>query len=274
MRGLRRAKFSTFVSIFTIFISLAVIGLFVVFIFNVNWIMTQIKSRMELEIFIDNSFTKEQIDTLRSQIEEVAGIESVRYVSKEEAAEVFRNEVGRDIFEILDDNPLPPSFQVKLRPEVQTSSRAENISDQLANFDGVDEVLYRRDILVILERYFRLFLIISLGIGLVLAIGSIFLIYNTIKLIILSRRSVIEIMKLVGATRRFIRRPFIVEGVIQGIVGGTLAALFFSLLFQILKTEIPELIVVTQAVYPILIILGALLGLIGSMFALRKFLKY
>ncbi len=271
---MRRAKFSTFVSIFTIFISLAVIGLFVVFIFNVNWILTQIKSRMELEIFIDNSFTKEQIDTLRSQIEEVAGIESVRYVSKEEAAEVFRNEVGRDIFEILDDNPLPPSFQVKLRPEVQTSSRAENISDQLANFDGVDEVLYRRDILVILERYFRLFLIISLGIGLVLAIGSIFLIYNTIKLIILSRRSVIEIMKLVGATRRFIRRPFIVEGVIQGIVGGTLAALFFSLLFQILKTEIPELIVVTQAVYPILIILGALLGLIGSMFALRKFLKY
>lgn len=271
---MRRAKFASFVSIFTIFISLVVIGLFLVFIFNVNWIMNQIKSRMELEIFIDNSFTQEQIETLRSQVEDVAGIESVRYISKEAAAEFFKNEVGRDIFEILDDNPLPPSLQVKLKPEVQTSSRTENISSQLANFDGVDEVLYRRDIMVLLERYFRLFLIISLGVGLFLAIGSIFLIYNTIKLIIISRRSVIDIMKLVGATRRFIRRPFIVEGIIQGIVGGLLAALFFNLLFQIVKNKIPELIVITQTIYALLIILGVLFGLVGSMFALRKFLKY
>jgi cell division transport system permease protein len=229
---------------------------------------------MELEIFIDNSFTTDRIETLRSQLEDIEGIESIRFVSKEDAAEAFRNEVGQDIFEILDDNPLPPSFQVKLKPEFQTSATAEKISSQLAQFDGVDEVLYRRDIMVLLERYFRLFLIISLGVGLVLTIGSVFLIYNTIKLIILSRRSVIEIMKLVGATRRFIRRPFIVEGIIQGIWGGLLAALFFKLLFQFMKNQLPELIVVTQTVYALLIILGVLFGMVGSMFALRKFLKY
>jgi cell division transport system permease protein len=274
LKGLRRAKFATLVSIFTIFISLVIIGLFLVFIFNVNWIMNQIRSRMELEIFIDNSFTTDRIETLRSQLEDIEGIESIRFVSKEDAAEAFRNEVGQDIFEILDDNPLPPSFQVKLKPEFQTSATAEKISSQLAQFDGVDEVLYRRDIMVLLERYFRLFLIISLGVGLVLTIGSVFLIYNTIKLIILSRRSVIEIMKLVGATRRFIRRPFIVEGIIQGIWGGLLAALFFKLLFQFMKNQLPELIVVTQTVYALLIILGVLFGMVGSMFALRKFLKY
>lgn len=274
LKGLRRAKFSSFVSIVTIFVSLVIIGLFVVFIFNVNLILNQIRSRMELELFIDNSFTNEQIEKLRSEILNVAGVDSVRYISKALAADIFKQEVGQDIFEILDDNPLPPSFQVRLKPEFQSSLKIEKISSQLTTLEGIEEVLYRRDIIAILERYFRLFLMMSLGVGLMLAIGSIFLIYNTIKLIIFSRRSVIDIMKLVGATRAFIRRPFIVEGIIQGMIGGGLAALFFNLLSRIIKNNIPELIVGTQTVYALLIILGGVFGFVGSAFALRKFLKF
>lgn len=274
LRGLRRAKFSAFVSIFTIFISLVSIGLFLVFIFNVNRIMNQIKSRMELEAFIDNSFTSEQIETLRNHIQNLPGIDSVRYISKAEAAEVFKKEVGQDIFEILDDNPLPPSFQIKLKPAFQSSSRTKDISNVLLKFDGIDEVLYRYDIMALLERYFRIFLMISFAIGLVLAIGAIFLIYNTIKLIIFSRRSAIEIMKLVGATPRFIRRPFIIEGIIQGIVGGGFAALLFYLLFQIAKRKIPEIIVAADMIYGAFILLGIFFGYLGSSFALRKFLRY
>jgi len=273
-KGLCRAKFSAFVAISTIFFSLILIGSFIIFIFNIQQLINQIQSRMELEIFFDNSYTMEQIEKLHQQLINTEGIESAYYVSKEEAANIFIKQFGQDIFEILNENPLPPSFQVRLKPNFRTSIKAKNLSDKISKLEGVDEVLYRQDLLLLLERYIRIFIIIILSIGLLLAVGSIFLVSNTIKLIIFSRSKIIEIMKLVGATRRFIRQPFLVEGVIQGAIGGSLAALIFYIAFRIIKIEIPGLIFFYQNNYLILTFLGIIFGLIGSLLALRKFLKY
>lgn len=274
LKGLLRARFSTFASISIIFLSLILIGVFIVFILNVQRLINQIQSRMELEIFIDNSYTIEQIEELRRQITVIDGIDSVCYISQEEAADIFKEQFGQDIFEILDENPLPSSFQIKLKPDFRSVAKAQQMSDVINQLEGVDEVLYRQDLLILLERYIRIFLVIMLGIGLILAIGSIFLVSNTIKLIIFSRSTIIEIMKLVGATRQFIRRPFLVEGVIQGLIGGFLAALFLYMIFRIIKLEIPGIILIDKKNYIILIVLGMLFGLFGSLIALRKFLKY
>lgn len=273
-RGLRRAKFSAFVSISTIFLSLVLIGIFIIFIFNIQRLIQQIQSRVELEVFIDNSYTLEKIDDLRQEIFQIEGVESVLYISKQEAAKIFEEQFGQDVFEILEENPLPPSFQIKLKPQFRSAEKAQVIFEKISELEGVDEALYRRDLIILLEKYIRLFIIIIFAMGVLLGIGSIFLVSNTIKLIIFSRKTIIEIMKLVGATRRFIRRPFIIEGVIQGIIGGTLAALFFYLIFHLIDFEIPNLILIDQKNYPILIIVGLLWGLIGSKFALRKFMKY
>jgi len=178
------------------------------------------------------------------------------------------------VFEILDDNPLPASFQVKLLPSFRSAAAAEKIINELLKFDGIDDILYRHDLLVLLEKYMQIFLIVMVIIGTWLALGSIVLISNTIKLIIFSRKTIIEIMKLVGATRGFIRRPFIIEGIVQGLTGGALASLFFYFLFKIIKLEIPGLILIDQRIYPLLMLLGLLFGFLGSVFALRKFLKY
>jgi cell division transport system permease protein len=273
-KGLRRAKFSAFVAISTIFLSLILIGVFIIFILNAQRLVNRIQSRMEMELFIDNSYTMERIEELKKSIFTITGIDSVRYVSKDEAVEIFKQQFGQDIFEILDENPLPSSFQVKLKPTFRSAVYAKKISEQLNQLEGVDEVYYRQDLLIILEKYIQLFVGVIFVIGLLLAAGSIFLVSNTIKLIIFSRSTIIEIMKLVGATRRFIRRPFLVEGIIQGFIGGSLAALFFYLILKIIKLEIPGLILINQKNYPLLIILGILFGLIGSLLALRKFLKY
>lgn len=273
-RGLRRAKFSAFVSISTIFLSLVLIGIFIIFIFNIQRLIQQIQSRVELEVFIDNSYTLEKIDDLRQEIFQIEGVESVLYISKQEAAKIFEEQFGQDVFEILEENPLPPSFQIKLKPQFRSAEKAQVIFEKISELEGVDEALYRRDLIILLEKYIRLFIIIIFAMGVLLGIGSIFLVSNTIKLIIFSRKTIIEIMKLVGATRRFIRRPFIIEGVIQGIIGGTQAALFFYLIFHLIDFEIPNLILIDQKNYPILIIVGLLWGLIGSKFALRKFMKY
>jgi cell division transport system permease protein len=274
LKGLRRAKFSTFVSISTIFLSLVLIGIFIIFILNVQRVVTQIQSRMELEVFIDNSYTVTQAENLRQRILHINGIDSARYVSKEEALEIINRQLSQNILEILDENPLPSSFQVKLKPRFRSAAIAQQISAQLRQLEGVDEVFYRQDLLIILEKYMRIFMIGVLGIGLLLGAGAMFLVSNTIKLIIFSRSNVIEIMKLVGATRRFIRRPFVIEGIIQGLIGGLLAALFFYLILKVVKLEIPGLILIDQKSYPFLIILGIIFGFIGSLFALRKFLRY
>jgi len=272
-RGLKRAKFSTSVSIFTIFITLILIAILLIFIFNVHRIVSQIQARMELEIFIDNSFVQQQIDNLQQQIVRIEGIESVRFVSKEEAAEFIKQQFGSDVFKILDDNPLPASFQIKLLPSYSSTKAAQKIIDELLKLDGIDDILYRHDLLVLLEKYMHIFLIIMIGVGSILALGSIILVSNTIKLIIYSRRNLIDIMKLVGATRSFIRRPFIVEGILQGITGGALAIIFFYVLFKIVKLEIPGLILIDERIYPILLFFGVLFGFIGSLLAMRKFLK-
>jgi len=273
-KGLRRAKFSAFVASSTIFLSLVLIGIFIVFILNIQRVITQIQSRMELEIFIDNSFTMDQAEKLEKKILAVNGIDSARFISKAEAAKIFNQQFGQDIFEILDENPLPASFQAKLKPTFRSAANASKISAQLSQLDGVDEVFYRKDLLTIIEKYIQIFLIVILGIGLLLGTGAVFLVSNTTKLIIFSRINVIQIMKLVGATRRFIRRPFLVEGIVQGLVGGSVAALFFYSLSKAVKLEIPGLILIDQKNYPLLIILGILFGLWGSLLALRKFLKY
>ena len=273
-KGLKRAKFSTSVSIVTIFLTLILIAVLLIFIFNVQRVVTQIQSRMELEVFIDNSFLQAQIDSLRQQILNTEGVETIRFVSKEAAAEIIKQQLEQDVFEILDANPLPASFQIKLKPTFHTTKKTQVIFDKLVKLDGVDDILYRYDLLVLLEKYMHLFLIIMVIIGALLAFGSIVLVSNTIKLVILSRSTIIEIMKLVGATRGFIRRPFIVEGMIQGIAGGFLASLFFYSLFKIIKLEIPGLILIDQKIYTILLLLGFFFGFIGSLLAIRKFLKY
>jgi cell division transport system permease protein len=262
------------VSISTIFLSLVLIGVFILVILNIQRFVNQIQSRMELEIFIDNSYNIDQVEALKRRIFTINGIDSVRYVSKTDAAEIFKQQFGKDIFEILDENPLPPSFQVKLKPTFRSTSNAKKISDQIRQLEGVDEVFYRQDLLIILEKYMRVFLIVILGIGILLGTGAVFLVSNTIKLIILSRSNIIEIMKLVGATRRFIRRPFLIEGILQGLIGGLLASLFFYFLFKVIRLEIPGLILIDQKNYPLLIMLGIFFGLFGSLLALRKFLKY
>ena len=188
LKGLKRAKFSASVSIFTIFLTLILIAILLIFIFNVHRIVSEIQSRMELEIFIDNSYTREQIDSLQQRIEKIEGIETIRYVSKDEAAEFIKEQFGSEVLEILEENPLPASFQVALLPPARTTTAVERIINELLRLDGIDDILYRHDLLVLLEKYMHIFLILMFIIGTLLAFGSIVLISNTIKLIIFSRR--------------------------------------------------------------------------------------
>lgn len=272
--GLFRAKFSSLFTVSIISISLFVIGVFLIFVLNTKRLVDTIQDRIELEIFIDNSLDSLKVEQLRNHIIDNKGIKSIIYVSKEEAAEFFKQQFDNDVFEILDENPLPASFQITLHKDFRTSQKANQLVERLKKTDGVDDVIFRKDILILLEKYMKIFITIIFIIGGLLAVGSIFLVSNTIKLIILSRLQIINSMKLVGATKHFIRRPFMVEGLIQGILGSIFAVIFLYIVFQMLNIEIDMLIIINKEIYLTLIFLGIILGFLGSVLAIQRFLKY
>ncbi|MBD3290812.1 FtsX-like permease family protein [candidate division KSB1 bacterium] len=272
--GLFRARLSTMVTISIITLSLLVNGVFLIFTINSKKVVDSIQDRIELEVFIDNSYDVVKTDQLRERIFSIQGIKNIKYISKDQAAEIFRQQFDQDIFEILNENPLPSSFQISLLREYRTSTYAESIIEKLKALDGVDDVVFRQDILVTFEKYMNIAYIVIMSVGGLLLLGSIFLVSNTIKLTILARLELINIMKLVGATKSLIRRPFVVEGLFQGIIGSSLAILILYGILKIVNIEVNNLIIINDEIYLILMVLGVFLGLSGSFLAIQRFIKY
>jgi cell division transport system permease protein len=274
--GFKRAKISGFITIFTITISLFLLSIFMFVFDNTNKIVQHIRNRIEIEVFLIDTLTQQQTAGLKAQMAKIEGVDSVKYISKDEAASIFKQEFGEDINQVLDFNPLPPSFKIAIKDEYKTSENIKQITKDLSSFNGVDEVVYRKTLLELLDKRSKIFWQISLGLGIFIGIVSIFLVSNTIRLIIYSKRKIITTMKLVGATERFIRTPFIMEGVVHGLVAGIISSI---LLFLIIKFGVPflgediaSLIYVNDYFYLLIILLGGILGLIGSFVSVRMFI--
>ncbi len=272
--GLGRAKFSTFIAVSVITISLIIIGIFLVIVVNAKSLIDRVRDRIELEVFIDNSADSTQIEQIGRHIKKIEGVDDIQYISKEEAASIFKRQFDETIFDILEENPLPASFRVQMMKNFQTAVKTNEIIHRLSQVEGIDDVIYRSDLMTLLEKYMNILVIVVSITGGILVLGSIFLVSNTIKLIIFSRQQIIETMKLVGATKGFIRRPFNIEGILQGMMGSVLAVIFLLFIFRLVDIEIPGLFIVQKEIYFILVGLGVILGFIGSMFAIQRFLRY
>ncbi len=275
--GFARARLATFASITTITISLFLLGIFLVISINASRIVNLIGEKIEMEVFIQEPVTRLQIDELRQSILKIEGIDSVTFVSKEEAAMLFKKEFGEDITSILDFNPLPPSFKIFLKDDYKISERANHVYANIITLKWVDNVIYRKDLIEFLEKRTKIINMVGLIVGILVGISAIFLVSNTIRLAIYSKRKIIQTMKLVGATRWFIRLPFILEGLIQGILGGAISCLMlYSILFissAWLIKGLKEFFKIDSFVYALLVIIGILLGFLGSMISVRKFIS-
>ncbi len=274
LSGFRRAKLSSTLSIFTIIIAVVITGSFYLISKNLHQLIFSLKQRLEIEVFIDNSFENSQIDNLKSKILVLPGIEKIHYISREQAAKILQQQFGEEILAVLKENPLPASFQIKIKPEYQSAKAALKLVSQINAFDGVDEVVYRKDILQFLDKYLHWFIIALFGIGLLLLFGSLFFIYNTIRLIISARWEIIEAMKLVGATPRFIRFPFIIEGFLQAFLGTFIAIGILYLFSYLIKQQLNHFLFLSPREIWVCILSGSLVGILGSQIAIKRFLKY
>jgi cell division transport system permease protein len=275
LSGFRRAKLSTAVSVLTISISLILLGMFAIVTRNAASLVESIRNKVEIEAFLAEPLKSSDVDSLRARVLGLPGVEKVTFISKEEAAKIFKEEFGEDIHKILDFNPLPPSFKVTLKEGFRTAEKAEETQKQIRQLKGVDEVVYRKAILQFIDKRVRTFSLVALGLGILITLSAIVLVSNTIRLAIYSNQQIIQSTKLDGATSGFTRLPFILEGISQGFVGGVIASVVIYLLVEVVfprfAPELTELLSADYLLYSAPIIVGAVLGFIGSLFSIRRF---
>lgn len=276
-KGLIRSKYAGAFSVIIISISLILVGFGYVGSRDTLFLVENIRAQFDVDIFLHKTASSEEIDNFAALLDSMTEVRNVHYISPEKAAVKFKKEFGEDIFDILDYNPLPSSFTINLKPIYRNLVSVEGIASILSNKPVVDEVKYRKQFLILLEKYQRIVLITVVSVFAFLALLSIILTSNSIKMTIFARREVISTMKLVGATNSFVRWPFIIEGTLQGFIGSCLASLFiygiFYFLNNYLQTVIEYKAIVSYRYYIGIVISGSLLGLIGSRRAIRKFLK-
>ena len=271
--GLRRAKMAAMVAILTMAGALTVAGVFILITLNLDTLVDDLRSRIELEVFIDNSRDDPSIQILRKQVEKITGVAAVRYVSREEAVEIFRRGFGNDFIDVWQSNPLPPSFRLTLQKSFQYGDAAQRIATQIQLLDGVEEVVYRRDFLQALDRYVSFAIALDFLIGLIVCLGVVFVVINHVRLVAFAKRRILATMQLVGATRAFVRTPFILQGLMHGLGGALITAAFFYLCEQFLLTPYRDLFFVPRFFYGVLFVLGIFLGLFASYIGVRKFVE-
>ncbi|MGD9898814.1 MAG: cell division protein FtsX [Calditrichaceae bacterium] len=274
LKGFKRARLSSTITITSIAFSHVLIGVFIILSLNLDQWISEFRSKMELEVFIESGMSEKSGLLIKDAIAGIEGVAMVSYISKDQAAQRFKKEFGRDIFDVLDTNPLPASCTVTVTDGYRTARSIRSISDKIEQIDGVDEVIYQKELLALIDHYLK---IIYLGggiIGLFLVVIAIILLYNTVRLTIYARRDIIEIMNLVGATDAFIRRPFLVEGFIQGLLGALLANVFIYLITITIKSFIYPYVVFKPEIYVMLVVFGIMIGLFSSRMSISKHLKY
>jgi cell division transport system permease protein len=273
LKGFQRARLATVITVTSIAFALLLIGYFAVFVLNVDALIGDFKSRFEIEVFLDADANDEIGNKISTQIKTLKGVAAVEYIDKAKAAERFENEFGRSVYDVLESNPLPITCIVTLKEDFQNTQSIGKISDKIKTFKYVDEIVYQGDLLVLIDQYINLVYLIAGGIGLVLCLISFILLYNTIRLTIFARSDIIEIMKLVGATSKFIRRPFVVEGFMQGFLGAILACGLLFLSIKLIMRFVYPYIHNQMEPYIVLTIFGIFIGYLSSRMSVSKYLQ-
>lgn len=264
---------------------LVILGLVLIMILSINNIVMETKSKFdEIQIFLEEDITEEQLNRIEASAKNNEGVLSVMYQSKDQALKIFKEEWEDEAYllEGLEaDNPLPDSFIVQLKD----IKYADSMVDKVKELEGVEEIKYYKDIidkLILSANYIRGGGLVIIGI---LIFVSVFIISNTIKITVTARKNEINIMKYVGATNGYIRGPFIIEGVLFGLIGAVLSILIVNYGYGYFFNTVNDRLYVLFTVYlvpPVALIkdisiifvaIGVGIGALGSLVSLKRFLN-
>ncbi len=281
LMNMRRNLTVHILSLGTIVASLLILGAFLLLFGNLNNWLRQWGSALSMSVYLKDGISAYKRDKIDSFIRSLPGAQIRRFISKEEAMDDLKAALGEEagFLERLAHNPLPASYEVVFENKGTDDIHPEKIKGQLEALDGVEEVQHSRQWLKRLEGFLYIVRLIGYIIGGLLCLCVVFIVTNTIKLTIYSRRDEIEILKLVGATDWFVKLPFLLEGMIQGILGGGMAILALFLGYLAFSSKEIYLIgpaplefVFLPVEYMVLAFsLSMVLGIIGSFIAIGRF---
>ena len=279
--SLRRNNWMSVASIGTVAVSLFIFGMFLMMVMNMNKLAENMESQVQINVYLLDKVDREQARDIEKDLKEIEGVESVGFVTKDEAMERFKDRLGdqKTLLDALDEtNPLPDSFEVTVTNPDLVKAAAE----KMEKIDGVECAKYGQDVMEHLFEITRLLRIFGFTLMLVLAFATLFIISNTIRLTVFARRKEIAIMKYVGATDWFIRWPFVMEGMVLGLFGSIIAAMVLRAAYTAMAEKVYE----TLAFFPLIpeqpfltyitivvVISGMVVGAIGSAVSIKKFLK-
>lgn len=277
----KRNIWMTLASIFTVVLSLFILGFFSIVILNLNKMADTLESQVQISVYLKDDLSQEEIDETKETLSKIEGLQDIKFITREEAMKNFKERLGDQQFllDALDDtNPLPNSFSLT----VTSPQQVKTIADTAAALDSVESASYSQDIINHLFNLTHLIRLIGVALIILLTGAAIFIISNTIRLTVFARRKEIAIMKYVGATDWFIRWPFLLEGICLGFIGGGLATIFLYIVYNQVTQEIYE----AMAFFPLIpqhpfidyislaiLVAGIIIGALGSTISLKRFLK-
>lgn len=278
MRYFKTAKSAVFSSIVVIGLAVLLLGIYLTISINSVRLLKLIRDKVEIDAYLIDSVQTPDLSRLTADIKTIGGVKNVTYISKTEAAKMFAEDFGQDILEVFDYNPLPASLKINLYDEYKTIDRIEKIKAELQKHKEINDIVYAQKNLEIIERNSQSLVFLNLTLLVIITFSSIFLIGNTIRLMIVAKKEDIEIMKLIGATKETIRTPFIMEGFFQGFVGSLLAVvllqIFLGYFYSTYTNNDFNFSVIDTKFLILLVIFGTLLGTLGSAISIRRYLKF
>jgi cell division transport system permease protein len=271
----KRAPLLSALSVTTIAFSLFVLGLFGLVAVNLQDALRSVAERVEIVAYLLPGTPIEATAIGLKDIEAFPEVQAATYVSEDEALARARTELVefRDVLRELERNPLPASIEVKLKPGFRDADHVAAVAERLRGFGFVDDVRFGRDWVEKLDRLQQLAAAVGIVVGAAFAAVAIIIIGTTIRMAVLQRSREIAIMRLVGATDAFIRRPFLLQGTIKGLLGGLVAVGLSFAAYALIDRYLIQAAFFTREQAAAIVGFGAFIGLLGSATSVGRHLK-
>ncbi len=282
MRNMVENRLVHLIGLGTMVIAFLMFDAFILIFVNLNsWTQEQGRS-LTMSIYFKGEPERAVIENIKKELLQYP-VSITDFISKDDALKSLRKQLGEKagLLDGLGENPLPASLEIVLSRDVSGDSLPYELKTRLERIHGIDEVQYSQEWVEKFQAIMGAVKIIGLVFGGLLFLAALFIITNTVKLTIYSRKDEIEILKLVGATNRFVKIPFLIEGSIQGFLGGSVALIVLFLVYVVIITKVDlsigfaslDIIFLSPQFILLLLLMSSIIGFIGSTVSLGRFFR-
>jgi cell division transport system permease protein len=274
---------TTMVAILTTAFTLACVGIFLLLYVNLRAAAGWLQDDIKIMVYLDDRAVAATVAEVEQQLRSDRAVSALHFVSKEQALGEFKAQFPSDshLLEGLGQNPLPASFVVTLSPPFRSPVAIKRWADRISGLAGVAKVDYNQDWIDALSTVIRSIEVVAIGIGLILSAAAVTIIANTIRLTLFARRDEIAILQLIGATKTFIRIPYLLEGAVLGGLGSAISLFMLKTLYELFRQQMRTtgrlsgldqlMMFFPPSICLMLVAVGIVLGCAASFVSLRRF---